>query len=525
MTAKPILDEASFDRLLEAAFVVQQHLAQERAISNVSAAGPREDFNDLLAEIVETQTLIQLQQLDLPATMKLVGERARSMTGAAGAAIGTIEGGHYVYAVTSGTLADSVGRREQVNDSVCADALQRGKAMEISDVAGRSGPSPSTHAAAGTRSLIAVPILREGKVGGALELHFTEKKDLRQQLRACQLLAGLITDAMNRAAEHERQRGLEAERASVLETLSKLQPQLERLAAPAPAASEPAPPPAKSHPKFEPSVDPTPLPAVTAPEAKPLAQQSSWAAAWKTRAGKEVEPTPPVHSAVPEPPSATPPAREIPKPRLDAEPVTLPPLTPYPAKQSDVVPQGNTSKIEAGAPAPPTSLEPAAENETLARNYVEPEWHPEPLVAPSEPPAQAMEAGGSTLAEEAEAPIFPTPTYDTDKLRDALTRHLEPAAAAAPGVRVRANLYLVIAVLLFAFVAVSWIARRGPAGQGKTTGSAAVNTAVKVWADVAQARYYCAGDPSFGKTPGGRLMTQGEAREAHYKSASHTTCP
>src|ERR1700740_2338988 len=79
--------------------------------------------------------------------------------------------------------------------------------------------------------MIAVPVLQSGKTGGALELVFTRKDAFHDQdVRTCQLMAGLVTEALTRTVEEDWRKGLAAERASMLEVLEKIKPQLARLA-------------------------------------------------------------------------------------------------------------------------------------------------------------------------------------------------------------------------------------------------------------------------------------------------------
>ena len=79
---KPLLDEGSFQQLLSAAFVLQEHNDRLRAKEFQS------DFSDSLSAIVETQKLIQTLQLDLAAAADLVAERIQKISNASGTEIG-----------------------------------------------------------------------------------------------------------------------------------------------------------------------------------------------------------------------------------------------------------------------------------------------------------------------------------------------------------------------------------------------------------------------------------------------------
>ena len=100
---KPLLDEASFQQLLSAAYVLQEHNDRLRAKE------VHEDFAKNLSTIVDTQKLIQTLQLDLPAAAELVADRVQKITGASGTAIGIIDKGQLLYRAGTGSAATDVG--------------------------------------------------------------------------------------------------------------------------------------------------------------------------------------------------------------------------------------------------------------------------------------------------------------------------------------------------------------------------------------------------------------------------------
>jgi GAF domain-containing protein len=672
MGSKPVLDEASFERLLEAAYVVQQHNAQQRAISNVSTPDPKADFNDILAEIVETQTLIQLQQLDFKSTMRLVAERAESITGASGALIGVLEKEHLAYVVGTGTLERVAGHSEPVDMALSADCLKRCKPVESHDLATDDRFPSEAGGRAEARAVLAVPILREGRVGGCLELHFDHTNSFsRHEVRTCQLLAGLITEAISRAAEQERKQAPEAERAPVLEALAKLQPQLERLATqniqavqaiqsppvPQPAAASVSPDPEPTHepdlssaasslkkqepaeprpvigveaselrvqhndapvaaapsetvPAMEtlepknvsaPVTEPAPI-AVTCevkpgpslavlkneetveasaklPVSKPMVEtvppssipfpsQSRWASAWKK------EPTPP--AKIIDSPSITKSAPGSTQPRQAAP--STPPLVPAPSysmptnsvdevreAQGDV---GETTLVAPGTkplpaehtPPPPPRPHAAQQVDTpVQRSEPTPDLDSRPSIQPppanlnrrppmvrpmAEPatsnnnPPSITKGPAPSPVQIAPAAVRPQPVAaeaprtvstgsaaidETEKLRRVFgTRGTEPAPP-RNWPRIRANVYLAISVLLFAFVLFSWLMHRPSSAPALShSADAEGNSTAQVWVDVTTARYFCAGEDQFGRTAGGKLMTQEQARQTHYAPASHS---
>ena len=96
---KTDLDEQTFAKLLEAAYVLQEHNDRLRA------KGFQADFAENLSAIVETQKLIQTLQLDLAAASELVAERVQKVTNASGTAIGILEKGELYYRAAMGNAA------------------------------------------------------------------------------------------------------------------------------------------------------------------------------------------------------------------------------------------------------------------------------------------------------------------------------------------------------------------------------------------------------------------------------------
>ena len=100
---KPKLDEASFQKLLAAAFVVQEHHEQSKVstpadinfkapIREISALDDKElparpAYAFVMEEIVATQHQIQTRHLQLQQSIDLITERVRSIVRADGAAI------------------------------------------------------------------------------------------------------------------------------------------------------------------------------------------------------------------------------------------------------------------------------------------------------------------------------------------------------------------------------------------------------------------------------------------------------
>jgi hypothetical protein len=206
---KPALDEATFQQLLEAAHVIQDLKAFE------AANRPRPDPAEALAKIVETQELLRSQPSDLQIAANLIAERLQEITHATGVAIAVVRENQLEYCAATGDAASLAGSRLPMDSTLSADGqLSTEFVREVED-----------------KSSMALPLHHEGKLAGLLEIRFADADSIQEpEIRSCQLMAGLMTEAIARATDREWRKTLAAERAAMLEALERIKPQLERLA-------------------------------------------------------------------------------------------------------------------------------------------------------------------------------------------------------------------------------------------------------------------------------------------------------
>jgi len=246
---KPALNEEAFQQLLEAAYVIQQQ--NDRA--HGKSAKP--DSNRILSEIIETQRLIRSGPLDVNQATQLILERLHAVTSASWAAVGYVVGDEIQYQGINSSGVSFAPEAMGIDACPAAPCLRTGEALRYPDFAGNSSKNFAAYTAMGVASLIAVPVYAEGVVAGILEVGFPRVNGFEEkEVSACQLMAGLVTEAMARAAEFEWKQALASERATMLETLERIKPQLERLAEPAPAVGTPLEVESKPEPtKIEPA--------------------------------------------------------------------------------------------------------------------------------------------------------------------------------------------------------------------------------------------------------------------------------
>ncbi len=208
--------------------------------AGINSAGTTKDAYTLtLAQIVETQQQILTRRLELENAMALVAQRAAEITGAAGSAIGIVEsktegqktdGKKLRYRAVSGLLTLARGSEVAMEKALCFNCLRSGEVIRGADVNSDFLLDAEECRRRGIGSLIAVPIYRDSGIAGALELYFASANAFREQdVHSGQLMAGLVTEALARDAGVSSRKSLAAERATMLEALEKLRPNLAAL--------------------------------------------------------------------------------------------------------------------------------------------------------------------------------------------------------------------------------------------------------------------------------------------------------
>jgi hypothetical protein len=215
--ANPLLDEATFQQILQAAYVIQEQNEQRREVR------PKLDPAATLATIAETQELLHSQINDVNAAAQLIGERLEKITNASGVAVALIEDDQLRYCAALGSCAALAGSSGPIGTGI-SEFLREGAVAQDDarrELLEKNDDSPAFF-----------PVYCEGRIAGVLQLSFSETESIQEhEIRSCQVMAGLMGETISRAAELEWKQSLAAERATMLEALERLRPQLERLAA------------------------------------------------------------------------------------------------------------------------------------------------------------------------------------------------------------------------------------------------------------------------------------------------------
>lgn len=238
---KPRLDEPTFAKLLEAAYVMQEHNREIRrgeASARLQsgrvpseASPPNTDYALILAEIVEAQHEIQLGHLECDQAMAMVAEKITRIAAASGAAVGMVEGNTIRYRAGAGAAALPLGTEVSLEGAISAISVHTGQVLRTPNVNAETLFDPSLCRERQILSLIAVPIYHDGDIVGALELYFDRLQGFDEQdIQTSQLMAGLVSEAIGRGAEWELKKSVAAERSAMLTAIEKLKPNLSALA-------------------------------------------------------------------------------------------------------------------------------------------------------------------------------------------------------------------------------------------------------------------------------------------------------
>ena len=247
---KPVLDPQTFEKLLEAGYVLQEHTRKMRELEDrmqahsdrlreqdfasqpalpkpdtQKSSRPVGDYTLTLAEIVEAQRQIQARHLDLDKTLAVIAEKVAHIAGATGAGIGLLEEKIVRYRAGAGAPALPVGSEVPLAIAICAASVRTGQVIRSDDVNTEVLFDPEPCRERGILSLVAVPIYHDGDIVGGLELYFDRLRGYAEQdIHTCQLMAGLVTEAIGREAESKLKKSMAAERSSMLAAIEKLQP-------------------------------------------------------------------------------------------------------------------------------------------------------------------------------------------------------------------------------------------------------------------------------------------------------------
>ena len=194
-TQKPALDERSFQQLLAAAYVVQEHNDSLRGSS------PGLESPQVLSSIAEIQSAVRDRGLDVSAAARLVAERLLKLLGAGGISISLISNGYLDCVAESGTPATVPGSSIASHSLVATERLKSGEIFDSVDAHTDIRLDKDMCRELDVVSLVAAPILRFGEIAGLIEARWSCANAFDEAgVSACRLMAGLVTDILEQPA-------------------------------------------------------------------------------------------------------------------------------------------------------------------------------------------------------------------------------------------------------------------------------------------------------------------------------------
>jgi GAF domain-containing protein len=221
----PAANQPSFQQLLAAAFIVQEHNDKLQSAHDPDAA-----YTRTLAEIVETERLIQDPRVDFHTALELIAERAHTITRADGVALGLLENGKLVYCADTGEAGIQLNAPALITATLSAECFRTGKALQSEDSLHDDRVDEGLCHRLGVASLLAVPVREEGKIAGVLELRYKRPNGFTgPDLRTLQLMSGLAGEVLAKKSKQGWKQALaSSEEAAVRSVLDQIQPELDR---------------------------------------------------------------------------------------------------------------------------------------------------------------------------------------------------------------------------------------------------------------------------------------------------------
>jgi hypothetical protein len=200
MSANSYLDRESFQQVLANAYAIQE-----------SRIDPQ-----FLSAMLNVERLVTKGDLEAEGAMNLVVDSARDVAGAAGAAVGLLQGDLLIYRAGSGCAAAHVGGRMAASLTVSAKTKMTHEILRVENAHTDTRVEGAICRQFGAESLLILPIYlsaactsavrRDQPLAGVLMILFGAAHAFQDgEIRMYRLMAGLIETAMGQATEAQLQ--------------------------------------------------------------------------------------------------------------------------------------------------------------------------------------------------------------------------------------------------------------------------------------------------------------------------------
>ncbi len=159
--------------------------------------------NEKLLEIINLQTEVVQQGVDLGSIMDLVTQRTQDISNAEGASVELIEKKELVYSAASGIAEKFLGLRLDIENSLSGECIRERVPLISNDIEIDDRVNKAACRKIGLKSMIVMPLIFRNDVVGVLKVlsakvdHFNE-----DNIRILELMSGVIAAAMFSAMEN-----------------------------------------------------------------------------------------------------------------------------------------------------------------------------------------------------------------------------------------------------------------------------------------------------------------------------------
>ena len=194
-----------------------------------------------LSALLELQRSIATGEPDVDRAMHLVADRARNVANATGIAIALRRGDQLVYRAGNGCAISYVGRHMTAILSVSAHKEARGEILRVENAQADARIEAAICRQFEAQSLLILPIYDEGAVAGVLEVLFSEPHAFQdREMRTYRWMAGLVGEAVSRAAQIDQKRALATQAATLPHAIEQIASQMQRSTGDGKSMPEPA---------------------------------------------------------------------------------------------------------------------------------------------------------------------------------------------------------------------------------------------------------------------------------------------
>jgi hypothetical protein len=177
-------DDELFTKVLSSAYSLQQQ--HDRIQSRLPAAR----FSEILAEVINTQTLIRSRKLDSETALHLIASRTEKLSGAAGAAIAFVDGDMLEYRIGTGIAAILCGFKSRAQEIVSFERLKSDSLAETDTwqekvLSGRV-----------VANVLSAPIYRQGSLAGCIQLFSRHGHFDLDGRYVCELMSGIVSQVV-----------------------------------------------------------------------------------------------------------------------------------------------------------------------------------------------------------------------------------------------------------------------------------------------------------------------------------------